>query len=184
MFSFLDPSLYGEGQASGMAKSGHPQASAAAALQQASAATLAAQQRSTADCEPPPQVAQAVQQPMEQTQLMYDALEALQAKLVYAEKRSLQSEQRLLTALQETQTRLSRADEERLAAPRGGCSWSVLLLVVCAFVSIFFLTRSFNASAQGPSMPVMMSGTLPASPVVLPLGGNGLTAPSSFLRSV
>lgn len=185
MFSFLDTSLYGEGRSCSMPQGGgYPQASTAAALQQASAATFAAQQRPSESGEAPAQLAQPAAQPVDQTQLMYNALEALQAKLAHAEKRSLLSEQRLLSALQETQTRLSRVDEERLVSPRGGgCSWSALLLVVCAFVSIFFLTRGFNVSAQGASLPVMMPSTLPASPLVMPLAGGGIAAPSSFLRS-
>jgi hypothetical protein len=197
MFSFLDTSLYGDRNMNSGFPNGRPQASAAAALQQASAATFAAAQRPSLDDEigmqgaalPAMPVTTAagdkeipvVPQDQTQAQMMYEALEALQAKVMRAEKRSMLSEQRLLSALQETQSRLSRVDDGKQTA-QGGCSWSMLLVLTCIGACIFFLARNYGSAPSG-SLPVMMPSGLPTSPVVLPLSGSGL-APTSFLRSV
>ena len=100
-------------------------------------------------------------------------MESLQVRVLSAEKRTALMEQRLVSALDECQSRRPPAQT--------GCTWSLFALTVAAFLAVLFFLRRGGSSAPAagsaslaqPSLPsfVVPAGSLPGSPqMVLPLG--------------
>jgi hypothetical protein len=181
MFSFLDQSLYGDGrrQAQPGTGSAPTQIPVTAAMPRPSPSDSAeTMQPAQPQAEPArqggaPQPAVAAPPCLSERELK-QAMGNLQARLASAEKRTQMMEQRLLSALDERDARPPPA--------QSGCSWPLFVFVVFVFVGVLlFTSRGARPALAPPSFPLMLPGSLPGSPVVLPLSG-GAAPPATFLR--
>lgn len=109
---------------------------------------------------------------------LQELADALGARLQLSDKRALQMEQRLLEVLEDA------GKKRTTAASSQGCSWGVLFLVV-VFILMVFTWISWPTSSRGveaSNYPMLIQNSMPASPMVLPLGANR-SPPATFMRT-
>ena len=172
MFSFLDQSLYGDGRRQAQPGAG----STPAQIPVTAAMSRPAPSDSAETAQPTQLQAEPVvaAPPCLSERELKQAMGNLQARLASAEKRTQMMEQRLLSALDERDARPPPA--------QSGCSWPLFVFVVFVFVGVLlFTSRGARPAVAPPSFPIMLPGSLPGSPVVLPLSG-GAAPPATFLR--
>lgn len=173
MFSFLDQSLYGDGRRQAQPGTGSAPAIVAAAMSRPAPPDSAETAQPLQPQGGPPQPVVAGPPCLSERELK-QAMGNLQARLASAEQRTQMMEQRLLSAL----------DERDARAPPApcGCSWPLFVFVVFVFVGVLlFTSRGARPVIAPPSFPLMLPGSLPASPVVLPFSG-GSAPPATFLQ--
>lgn len=162
MFSFLDDTaLYGEGRAQHQS----PAQLNATNMQMAPPLRPAPPERAETPQEQPspPAPVAPVAACLDERGLNH-AMVTFQARIISAEKRTALMEQRLLTALDQCQSRRPPA--------QSGCSWSIFVFVVFVFLGILLVftrtgsTRALHAASN--SLPLVIPNSMPASPLILP----------------
>uniref|UniRef100_A0A6C0BYR9 Transmembrane protein n=1 Tax=viral metagenome TaxID=1070528 RepID=A0A6C0BYR9_9ZZZZ len=100
--------------------------------------------------------------------------EVLQARINQAERRTALMEARILQVFEEYRNKQK---------PPGGCSWTVVFLIVLAGLFVIWIWSNGKDKPQdATNYPILFSGGAAASPMVVPLSTSSANIPTTFLR--